>query len=249
MPATQAQLSSSELLRYARQILLPGWGEEAQLRLKASTVFIAGAGGLGSPLSFYLAAAGVGRIIIADRDQVELSNLNRQVLHATARIGCAKALSAARTLSELNPCVVIEALVGEIDDAFLEEHAGDADLLIDCLDNLPTRRALSRHCLSHAKPLLFGAIWGLEGRLALLRPGQGPCVSCLFPEDPPGGTFPVLGATPGVIGSLQAMEALKLLAGQPVSLLDRMLIFDFPTMRTQFLKLRRDPSCPACGPT
>lgn len=246
MPATLT-LEASESLRYARQILLPGWGEAAQLRLKASTVFIAGAGGLGSPLALYLAAAGVGRILIADRDSVELSNLNRQVLHSTARVGHAKALSAARSLGELNPGIKVDPHAAEIDEAFLDREAGDCDLLIDCLDNLPTRRAMSRYCARTAKPLLFGAIWGLEGRLALLRPGQGPCVSCLFPADPPAGTFPVLGATPGIIGSLQAMEALKLLAGQPVSLLDRLLVFDGLQMRTQTLKLRRDPACPDCG--
>ncbi len=246
MPATLS-VDAHEQLRYARQILLPGWGEPAQQRLKSACAFIAGAGGLGSPLALYLAAAGVGRLIIADRDQVELSNLNRQVLHGTARIGHAKAQSAARTLGELNPGVRVEPHVAEIDEAFLDAEAGDADLVIDCLDNLPTRRALSRYCRRTAKPLLFGAIWGLEGRVSLLRPGQGPCVSCLFPADPPAGTFPVLGATPGVIGSLQAMEALKLLAGQPTALEDRLLVFDGLEMRARTLKLRRDPACPDCG--
>lgn len=246
MPAV-LEINADERLRYARQILLPGWGEAAQVRLKRSSVFIAGAGGLGSPLALYLAAAGVGRMIIANRDVVELSNLNRQVLHGSDRIGQSKARSAQRTLEALNPLIKIEGHEAFIDEAFLDEMAGEANLLIDCLDNLPTRRAMSRYCLRMSKPLLFGAVWGLEGRVSLLRPGHGPCISCAFPADPPPGTFPVLGATPGLIGSLQAMEALKVLAGFPSALKGKLLVFDGEQMRMRTLTLRRDPNCPDCG--
>jgi len=204
-------LSTSEKERYKRQILL--FGEKAQKNLKKSTVFMVGAGGLGSSAALYLAAAGVGRIIIADSDKVELSNLNRQIMHGMKRIGKNKALSAKNTLESLNANIRIEAISERITEGNIDRYAKKADILLDCLDNFETRFLLNAYAVKNKKPLIFGAIYGWFGQLAFIRPGKSFCLACVFEGLPKKGIFPVLGAVPGVIGALQAIEAVKYLSG------------------------------------
>jgi molybdopterin/thiamine biosynthesis adenylyltransferase len=187
---------TKELKRYNRQMMIKGWGEETQGKIKASTVFIAGAGGLGSPVSIYLAVAGVGTIRICDFDSPDWTNLNRQILHNHHRIGINKALSAKLTLEELNPDVRIEALTDKIIADNVDELVGDADLIMDCTDNFQTRYLLNESAIRKNIPLIHGSIWGLDGRLTFIQPPGTPFLSCYFPESPSEEIFPVLGATP-----------------------------------------------------
>jgi len=242
-----APLSAAECQRYARQMLITGWGEETQRRLKTSTVFIAGAGGLGSPVSFALALAGIGTIRICDFDAPELSNLNRQFLHDDSRLGVNKAESARQTLTRLNPHICVEAITERIEDASVDRLVGDAALILDCMDNYPTRFALNRAALRKRIPLVHGSIWGFEGRVSFLHVPDTPCLACFVKEAPPPGVFPVVGATPGVTGMIQAMEAIKYLAGVGTLLKGRLLCCDFLDMRFFEVKIRRDPACPACS--
>jgi len=227
-------------------MLLGGWGEATQRRLKASTVFIAGAGGLGSPVSFALALAGIGTIRICDFDSPELSNLNRQFLHDDSRLGMNKAESARQTLSRLNPHVRIEAITERIEDANADRLVGDAALIMDCMDNFPTRFALNRAAIAKRIPLVHGSIWGLEGRVSFFHAPETPCLACIFKEAPPREVFPVLGATPGITGTIQAMEAIKYLAGIGTPLKGRLLCCDYLDMRFFEVRIRRDPDCPVC---
>lgn len=240
-------LSEQELKRYNRQMLMEGWGEETQRRLKGASVFIAGAGGLGSPVSIYLAVAGVGHIRICDYDSPDWSNLNRQILHNHNRIGTNKAVSAAQTLRELNPDITVTAFTDKIVEENVDELVGESDIVLDCMDNFPTRYLLNASAMRKGIPLVFGSIWGMEGRLSFIQPPETPCLECIFPEAPPSEVFPVVGATPGVIGSLQAMEALKYLSGCGKNLKGKLLVWD--GVNTEFRNLRayRDPQCPACG--
>jgi adenylyltransferase/sulfurtransferase len=244
--SAEAPLSAAECQRYARQMLLGGWGEATQRRLKASTVFIAGAGGLGSPVSFALALAGIGTIRICDFDSPELSNLNRQFLHDDSRLGMNKAESARQTLSRLNPHVRIEAITERIEDANADRLVGDAALIMDCMDNFPTRFALNRAAIAKRIPLVHGSIWGLEGRVSFFHAPETPCLACIFKEAPPREVFPVLGATPGITGTIQAMEAIKYLAGIGTPLKGRLLCCDYLDMRFFEVRIRRDPDCPVC---
>ncbi|MEJ2313624.1 MAG: HesA/MoeB/ThiF family protein [Nitrospirota bacterium] len=240
-------LSEQELKRYNRQMLMEGWGEETQRRLKGASVFIAGAGGLGSPVSIYLAVAGVGHIRICDYDSPDWSNLNRQILHNHNRIGTNKAVSAAQTLRELNPDITVTAFTDKIVEENVDELIGESDIVLDCMDNFPTRYLLNASAMRKGIPLVFGSIWGMEGRLSFIQPPETPCLECIFPEAPPSEIFPVVGATPGVVGSLQAMEALKYLSGCGKNLKGKLLVWD--GVNTEFRNLRayRDPQCPACG--
>ena len=242
-----AGLTEKDLQRYHRQMMIEGWGEEVQKKLKNSRVFIAGAGGLGSPVSIYLAVAGVGNITIVDADKIELSNLNRQILHPDERVGMEKAKSAEKTLKEINPDISVEGKVAFIDENSVEELIGDADLIMDCLDNFETRHVINKYAVEKRIPLVHGAIWGLMGQVTFIQPGETPCLKCLFPEAPPKETFPVVGATPGLIGCLQAMEAIKYLAGIGELLKGKLLIFDAQTMEVQKLNIRRVPDCSHCG--
>jgi adenylyltransferase/sulfurtransferase len=240
-------LTAYEKTRYDRQMLIRGWGEEGQTKLKASSVFIAGAGGLGSPVSIYLAVAGVGEIRICDADRLELSNLNRQILHNDERIGELKATSAERTLRELNPMLNIVAYSDYIDEDSVENVVGRPDILVDCLDNFETRYLLNAYCIKNKIPFVHGAIWGMTGQMTFLRPPETPCLKCLFPAPPPKETFPVVGVTPGVIGCLQAMEVLKFLTGVGTTLEGRLLICDGEEMSFDCVNVGRAPSCPECG--
>jgi len=239
-----------DFLRYARQMLIDGWGEEGQKKLKNSTVFIAGAGGLGSPVSIYLAVAGIGKIIICDFDSVEVINLNRQILHSHTRIGINKALSAKITLTAINPDVEVIPITSKITAENAFELVGDSHIIMDCMDNLETRYILNEVAIKKGIPLVFGAIYGIQGMLSFIQPPETPCLKCLFPEAPPKETFPVVGvvgSTPGVIGALQALEAIKYLVGIGKLLKNKLLVWDGMSCDFKTFKARKDPSCLVCG--
>ena len=240
-------LTNYDRTRYDRQMLIHGWGEDRQTKLRASRAFIAGAGGLGSPVSIYLAVAGVGEMRICDADKVELSNLNRQILHTDERVGELKSTSAAKTLRQLNPTINIVAYSDYIDETSVERVVGRPDIIVDCLDNFETRYLLNTYCIQNKIPLVHGAIWGMMGQVTFVYPPETPCLKCLFPEPPPKEVFPVVGATPGIIGCVQAMEALKYLTGVGTTLKGRLLIFDGEEMDCNSVNVKRSPSCPECG--
>jgi adenylyltransferase/sulfurtransferase len=241
------KLSDRERRRYHRQMMLAGWGEETQEKLKEATVFVAGAGGLGSPLTIYLTVAGVGHLKVCDFDTPELSNLNRQILHDDTRIGTNKAVSAKQTLERLNPDIRVTALTDRIAVENADELVGDAAIIADCMDNFPTRYLLNEVAIRKGIPLVHASVWGLEGRLSFLHAPETPCLRCLFPEAPPAEVFPVLGATPGVIGTLQAVETIKYLAGIGTNLKGKLLVWDGAEMEFLTLKATKDPHCPTCG--
>jgi adenylyltransferase/sulfurtransferase len=241
------KLSEEELKRYHRQMLMDGWGEKTQERLKNSTVFIAGAGGLGSPAAIYLAVAGIGHIRICDFDSLDWSNLNRQVLHDHTRVGMNKALSGKLTIERMNPYVRVTALTEKIVAENVDELVGDADIVVDCMDNFTTRYLLNESAIRKHIPLVYGSIWGMEGRLSFIQFPETPCLRCLFPEAPPSEVFPVLGTTPAVIGSLQALETIKYLTGVGKTIKGRLLIWDGSTSEFRILKALKDPHCPMCG--
>jgi molybdopterin/thiamine biosynthesis adenylyltransferase len=241
------QLTETDLIRYNRQIKLNGWGEAGQQKLKSARVFIAGAGGLGSPVAIYLAVAGVGELRLCDLDRIELSNLNRQVLHPESRMGEFKALSGEKTLKALNPSIEVVAFAERLDESNVDRIVGRPDLMIDCLDNYDTRYLLNDYSLRHQIPMVHGAIWGMSGQVSFLQPPETPCLRCLVPEPPPRETFPVVGVTPGIIGCIQAMEALKYLAGLGDLLTGRLLLFDGEEMSFFSVKVERSADCPACG--
>ncbi|HLF26524.1 MAG TPA: HesA/MoeB/ThiF family protein [Anaerolineae bacterium] len=240
-------LTPYDLSRYSRQMLIPGWGEEGQLKLKSATVFIAGAGGLGSPVALYLAVAGVGEIRVCDADTVELSNLNRQLLHSDARLGMPKAESAGMTLQACNPTVRIVPQQVLLSEQTIEQSVGQAQIVVDCLDNYETRYLLNTYCIQHRIPLVHGAIWGLTGQVTFLHPPDTPCLRCLTPEPPPKGTFPVVGVTPGLTGCLQAMEVLKFITGIGANLKGKLLTFDGEDLTFSSFRIQRMKACPACG--
>jgi len=242
-----AQLSPREVDRYRRQTMLDGWTDETQRRLKRSHVFVAGAGGLGSPSSLYLAVAGVGRITICDFDSPEMSNLNRQILHNPTRIGVNKAVSAQISLRTSNPDIDVVALDRKITEENVDELVGSADLILDCMDNFPTRYLLDESAQRKGIPLVHAAVWGMDGRLTVVRPPATPCLRCLVPEAPPREVFPIVGATAGVMGTLQALEALKCLTGVGQPLMNEMLLWEGASTRFRRVRLRRDPSCPTCA--
>lgn len=239
--------SEEELKRYHRQMLMDGWGEETQRKLKQSTVFIAGAGGLGSPVSIYLAVAGIGNIRICDFDSPDWSNLNRQILHDHTRIGINKAVSAKNTLEKLNPDIKVSAFTDKIVAENVDELVGEAALIVDCMDNFHTRYLLNECAIRKNIPLVYGSIWGMDGRLSFIKSPETPCLRCLFPEAPPSEVFPVLGATPGVIGCLQALEAIKYLTGVGSNIEGKLLVWDGSKTEFKTFRTPKDPDCPACG--
>lgn len=240
-------LTNYDLKRYNRQILIKGFGESGQKKLMDSTIFIAGAGGLGSPVAIYLAAAGIGHLVLVDMDVVDLSNLNRQILHWDENVDQYKVKSAESKLHAFNPSIKITPLQVKIDDENVLELTKDADLIIDAMDNYPTRYLLNQAAISHNIPLIHASVWGLEGRITSIIPGKTPCLQCLVPEAPPRDVFPVLGATPGVIGTLQVTEAIKLLTGVGKPLINRMVLYDGEYMEFHEMAVHRNPACPACS--
>jgi adenylyltransferase/sulfurtransferase len=240
-------LSKEELERYSRQILINGFGEEGQAKLKRAKVFIAGVGGLGSVTATYLAAAGVGVIRIVDHDKVELSNLNRQILHRAEDIGKKKVDSAAKRLKSINPEVKIEAVAEKMTEANISELVTGFDLIVDAMDNLPTRYLLNKIAIDKEIPFFHGAVNGFEGRAMTIIPGQTACLRCVYRGAVVEGSFPVVGVTPGVIGCIQATEVIKYLLGAGQLLGNRLLVYDGLNMKFTQFKVKRDPNCQHCG--
>jgi adenylyltransferase/sulfurtransferase len=247
------ELTQDELRRYSRHLSLPEFGPEGQRRLKASSVLVVGAGGLGSPLALYLAAAGIGRMGLVDFDAVDETNLQRQILHGTSDIGRPKLESARERLHDLNPHVALELhevrLTSENALAILESY----DVIVDGTDNFPTRYLVNDACVLLGKPNVHGSIFRFEGQASVFDARRGPCYRCLYPDPPPPGLVPscaeggVLGVLPGVIGVIQAIETIKVLLELGDTLVGRLLVFDALGMRFRELKLRKDPDCPLCG--
>jgi sulfur-carrier protein adenylyltransferase/sulfurtransferase len=248
-----ALLDAAKRRRYSRHILIPEVGESGQLRLLESRVLLIGAGGLGSPAALYLAAAGVGTLGIVDEDVVDDSNLQRQVIHSTERIGMPKTESARMTLQALNPDVEIVEHRERLTSANIDRILPGYDVVVDGTDNFPTRYLLNDASLVHRVPIVHASIFRFEGQLTVFAPYEGPCYRCLFPEPPPADMAPscaeggVLGVLPGIMGTLQATEALKLLLGIGDPLIGRLLLVDALEATFQEVRLRRDPSCPVCG--
>lgn len=237
----------SRMERYRRQLALPGWGEEGQERLSRATVFVAGLGGLGSPLAMYLAAAGVGTLRVCDSGAVELSNLNRQLLYAAPDVGRPKTRSAGRTLHRLNPQARIVPLAEPIDERSAAALVGEADLIVDCLDNFQTRLALNALAVARGLPLIHAGVSGFCGQITFLHPPATACLACLVPQAPPQETVPIVGPTAGLLGCLEALEALKFLTGAGPLLSGRLLFCDGAAMQFQEVAVERDPRCPVCG--
>ncbi len=254
MKPDRASLGDAQLMRYARHILLDELGIEGQERLLAARVLIIGAGGLGSPAALYLAAAGVGSILLVDDDVVELSNLQRQVLHAMADLGQPKAESGRQALLAINPDIQVRALVERLDEPRLRELAGQVDLVLDCTDNFATRHAINRACVATRTPLVSGAAIRFSGQISVydLRDDASPCYHCLFPEaddveELRCATTGVLGPLVGMVGSVQAAEAIKIITGMGEPLVGRLLSVDALRMQWHTIRFRRDPECPVCA--
>jgi adenylyltransferase/sulfurtransferase len=251
--AEQVSLSPQEVARYSRHLIMPEVGLDGQKRLKASSVLLIGAGGLGSPLGLYLAAAGVGRIGLVDYDVVDFSNLQRQVLYGTADVGRPKLQSAADRLRAINPEVRLDLYETRLTSANALSVLGPYDVVIDGTDNFPTRYLVNDACVLLGKPNVYGSIFRFDGQASVFYPGRGPCYRCLYPEPPPPGEVPscaeggVLGILPGLIGCIQATEAVKLILGRGTPLVGRLLLYDALRMEFRPFKVRRNPRCPVCG--
>src|SRR5579883_1174230 len=246
-------LSNDEVLRYSRHLIMPEVGMEGQLKLKAARVLCVGAGGLGSPLALYLAAAGVGTLGVVDFDVVDFTNLQRQIIHTTADVGRKKLDSAADKLRAINPNVNIVRFDTKLSSANALELFRDFDMVVDGTDNFPTRYLVNDACVLTGIPNVYGSIFRFEGQMSIFATKEGPCYRCLYPEPPPPGLVPscaeggVLGILPGLVGVMQATEAIKLILGAGEPLIGRLLLVDALAMRFRELKLRKNPDCPACG--
>jgi molybdopterin/thiamine biosynthesis adenylyltransferase/rhodanese-related sulfurtransferase len=248
-----ATLSNEEILRYSRHLIMPEVGMEGQLKLKRAKVLLVGTGGLGAPLGLYLAAAGVGRIGVVDFDKIDFTNLQRQVMFGTSDVGRPKIEAATERMAGINP----EIRLDRFETALTSENAldimRDYDIVVDGTDNFPTRYLVNDACVLLGKPNVYGSIFRFEGQASIFGAPGGPCYRCLYPEPPPPGLVPscaeggVLGVLPGIIGSIQAMETLKLILGKGEPLIGRLLLFDALGMKFRELKLRKNPECPVCG--
>lgn len=245
--------SHEEILRYSRHLLLPELGVEGQQRLKRARVLLVGAGGLGSPAALYLTAAGVGTLGLVDFDVVDLTNLQRQILHGTSRVGQPKLDSAAARLRDLNPHVKVEPIPTRLTSANALDVVANFDVVLDGSDNFPTRYLVNDACVLLKKALVYGSIFRFEGQVSVFDATRGPCYRCLYSEPPPPGLVPscadggVLGVLPGIMGSLQALEALKLVLGVGDPLIGRLVLFDALRLRFRELQVHKDPDCPICG--
>lgn len=253
-PAEQAlTLSQQEILRYSRHLIMPEVGMEGQLKLKQAKVLLIGAGGLGAPLGLYLAAAGVGRLGLVDFDVVDFTNLQRQVTFSSADVGRPKLEAARERLHGLNPDIQINLHETKLTSENALDILAGYDIVVDGTDNFPTRYLVNDACVLLGKPNVYGSIFRFEGQTTVFAYQGGPCYRCLYPEPPPPGLVPscaeggVLGVLPGIVGSLQANEAIKLILGQGTPLVGRLLLFDALSMRFRELKLRKNPDCPVCG--
>lgn len=233
--------------RYSRQRNLYGWDDQAQEKLGQATVFVAGLGGLGSPATLYLAAAGIGNLILCDADTVQLSNLNRQVLYRERDIGREKAVCAEERLGELNSSTRIDAHAEKMDAGNVAQLVADADIMLDCLDNFEGRKVLNDFSLQSGTPLVHAGVTGLNGQVSFLSPPLTPCLKCIYPDDPVDVESPVLGAVAGLIGTVQAMEAIKDITGTGQVLKNRMLILDGESMSLHEAIIERNPECEVCG--
>jgi sulfur-carrier protein adenylyltransferase/sulfurtransferase len=248
-----ATLTNDEILRYSRHLIMPEVGMEGQQKLKAARVLCIGAGGLGSPLALYLAAAGVGTLGIVDFDVVDYTNLQRQIIHSTADVGRKKLDSAAEKLKAINPFLNIHKFETRLSSDNALDIFRDFDIIADGTDNFPTRYLVNDACVLTGKPNVYGSIFRFEGQASVFATEEGPCYRCLYPEPPPPGLVPscaeggVLGILPGLVGVIQATEAIKLILGNGEPLIGRLLLVDALGMRFRELKLRKNPDCPACG--
>jgi molybdopterin/thiamine biosynthesis adenylyltransferase/rhodanese-related sulfurtransferase len=250
----QAALSNDEILRYSRHLIMPEVGMEGQQKLKAAKVLCIGAGGLGSPLALYLAAAGVGTLGMVDFDVVDYTNLQRQIIHSTSDVGRKKLDSAADKLKAINPFLNLRPFDMKLTSANALELFREFDIVADGTDNFPTRYLVNDACVLTGKPNVYGSIFRFEGQASVFATEDGPCYRCLYPEPPPPGLVPscaeggVLGILPGLVGVIQATETIKLILGQGDSLAGRLLLVDALGMKFRELKLRKNPDCPVCGP-
>jgi len=248
-----ASLSNEEVLRYSRHLIMPEVGMEGQLKLKQAKVLCIGTGGLGAPLGLYLAAAGVGRIGLVDFDAVDFTNLQRQVLFGTSDVGRPKISAAADRLRNLNPEIQIDTFEAHLSSDNALDILKDYDIVVDGTDNFPTRYLVNDACVLLGKPNVYGSIFRFEGQVTIFGAPGGPCYRCLYPEPPPPGLVPscaeggVLGVLPGIIGTIQACETLKLIIGKGEPMIGRLMLFDALGMKFRELKLRKNPECPVCG--
>jgi molybdopterin/thiamine biosynthesis adenylyltransferase/rhodanese-related sulfurtransferase len=247
------ELNNDEIRRYGRHLIMPEFGIEGQRRLKASSILLIGTGGLGSPLALYLAAAGVGRLGLVDYDIVDESNLQRQVIHGQSTVGVLKVESAKQRLLDLNPFLQVDTYNVPLTSDNALEILAPYDVIIDGTDNFPTRYLVNDACVKLGKPNVYGSILRFEGQLSVFYAKEGPCYRCMFPEPPPPGLVPncaeagVLGVLPGIIGTMQATEGIKLLTGIGEPMIGRMLLYDALEMSFTTIKIRKNPNCPVCG--
>ena len=242
------KLTEEELTRYSRQIMIPNWNVEGQLKLKNAKVTIVGVGGLGCPVALYLTAAGIGRITLIDKEKIELSNLNRQILHWSVDIGKFKTFSAIEKLSKLNPLIKFESYEEEIERESIRELIKGSNVAVDCLDNWKTRFILNEACVSERIPLVHAGVHSWYGQITTIMPGKGPCLRCILPKTPKEEEkFPVLGVTAGVLGLLEALEAIKIIVGLGKPLVGRILFFDGETLSFQEAQVQRKRDCSVCG--
>ncbi|MBI2173783.1 MAG: molybdopterin-synthase adenylyltransferase MoeB [Candidatus Omnitrophica bacterium] len=248
-----AQLTREQILRYSRHLIMPEVGLEGQLKLREASILLIGAGGLGSPLGLYLAAAGVGRLGIVDFDVVDATNLQRQIIHRTQDVGHLKVESAKERIQQLNPDVEVVTFNQRLSRESIMDLIRPYDVVIDGTDNFPTRYLVNDACVFQKKPNIYGSIFRFDGQATVFYPFKGPCYRCLYPEPPPPGMVPscaeggVLGVLPGVIGLIQATEAIKLIMGKGEPLIGRLLLYNALKMEFREVKLKRSPECPVCG--